>query len=227
MANNENFEGFGADFANDYTNAQDYVPGEKPGALPPGAYVLEIKTAHMESTQSGKRYLALYFDIAEGECEGYYQAVWEYEKKYDKPEEGKKAKWKGVFKIWMPNKADGEDKYKSSMSRFKGAITAINNSNPTKPPINPAVSFGSADFMKKLVGGAFGEKEWEYEGRTGWKTECRWLADADKVREGKVNTPEKLPLKDKPAPAANSNSNNGDGDLSDYAEIISDGGLPF
>lgn len=223
MVNNEIFEGFGADFATDYNNADVIVPGEKPGTLPPGAYVLEIKGAHMEQTMNGKKYLALYFDIAEGECAGYYQAMWEYEKKWDNPATGKKAKWKGIFKIWLPSKADGDEKYKSSMSRFKGCITAINQSNQTKPAIDPAVHFGSADFINKFVGGAFGEKEWEYNGKTGWKTECRWLADVEKVREGNINTPEKLPLKEKPAPAISNSSD----DLSEYSDIISDGSLPF
>ena len=222
MVNNENFNWLGAEFANDYANADTIAPGEKPGALPPGAYVLEIKTAHMEQTRNDKKYLALYFDIAEGECAGYYQAMWEYEKKFDNPEKGKKAKWRGVFKIWMPCKDDGGEKYNSSMSRFKGCITAINTSNQTKPPINPAVSFGSADFIGKLVGGAFGEKEWEYDGRTGWKTECRWLADVEKVRDNKVKTPERLPLKDKPTTVESTNTDS----FAEY-EQLSDGDMPF
>jgi hypothetical protein len=216
------FEGFGADFAKDYDDAKAIAYGDKPGALPAGTYILEIKNAKMRDTQNGKRYLALLFDIAEGECEGYYHALFEYEKKFDSAEEDKKAKWKGIFKIWMPDKADGEEKYKSAMSRLKAAITAINTSNQTKPPITPANGWGEEDFKGKLVGGAFGEKEWEYLGRTGWKTECRWLADIEKVREGKVNTPEKLPLKSKPETKKEDNE-----DLSGYSDIISENDLPF
>lgn len=213
-----NFECFGAD----YDDAKAIAYGDKPGTLPAGAYVLKIKNAKMRDTKNGNRYLALLFDIAEGECEGYYRALFDYEKKFDSVEEDKKAKWKGIFRIWMPNKEDDVERYKSSMSRLKAAITAINNSNQTKPPINPAKGWGEEDFKDKLVGGAFGEVEWEYLGRTGWKTECRWLADIEKVREDKVNTPEKKPLKNKPQNIEEEND-----DLSGYKDIISEDDLPF
>ena len=39
----EKFEGFGADFAKDYDDAKAIAYGDKPGALPAGAYALKIK----------------------------------------------------------------------------------------------------------------------------------------------------------------------------------------
>lgn len=217
---NETFEGLGAD----YENASICTSGEKPAELIPGAYILGLKTAHMETLDSGKRKLVLYFDICEGEYTGYYNALYEYEKKFDNQSEGKKAKWKGTLDIWMPDKKDGEELYKSSMSRFKAAITAINSSNPGKPEINPKVKFGSADFMNKIVGGAFGEVEWYFDGRSGWKTKCRWLADAGKVRDGKVTIPNKLQNKNR---IKDEEEMDASPDMSDYEEIISDGDLPF
>ena len=219
MANNEIFGGFGADYDNASVNT-----GNAPQKIEPGAYVLQIKTAHLETVGEGKKKIVLYFDIAEGDYAGYYAALYAYEKGFDNPEKGKKAKWKGTFDIWWPDREADDDKYKSAMSRLKAAITCINESNPTRPPINPAVSFGSADFINKYVGGAFGAVEWYWEGKTGWTTKCRWLAKLDDVRAGKVTTPEPKENENKTSVAAPATP---EADLSGYKEIINDGDVPF
>lgn len=219
MMNNETFAGFGEAYTNAHAES-----GTKPEAIIPGAYVGKILSAHLEQTSKGKKYIRVYFDIAEGDFEGYYDALYKYASQYDKPEEGKKAKWGGVFDIWWPNPADGEDRFNSSMFRLKAAVACINNSNPTKPPINPAVGFGTADFIGKYIGLAMGSVEWEFAGRSGWKAKCRYFCNADDVREGKAKTPAPKPLNKGVPPVQPVQPSNV---LAEYNDILSDGSLPF
>lgn len=190
----------------------------KPEEPKPGAYILLIKGAKKETTSDGKNKIVIGFDIAEGEYAGYYQALYSYESGFDKPEEGKKAKWKGTFDIWWPDKNDPAH-FNASVSRLKAAITCINNSNPTRPPINPAVGLNLADFKGRYVGGAFGKVEWYFNGNSGWKVKVRWLASVDDVRAEKVKTPPDKPNPNKPAITETV-------DISAY-ETIADDGMPF
>ena len=49
----------------------------------------------------------------------------------------------------------------------------------------------------KTVGVLFRNREWEYNGKTGWSTECCALACVGDIRDGNFKMPKDKPLKEK------------------------------
>ena len=96
-----------------YDEAQAYT-GEGM-SLPAGCYVCEILGA-IEENYNGRERFVMQFDIAEGECKGFYQQQFKAAK-----ERNVSAKYKGEYRQVM----DG-----SSVPFFKGLITSIEKSNP-------------------------------------------------------------------------------------------------
>ena len=74
----------------------------------------------------------------------------------------------------------------------------------------------------KQIGVLFRSEEWEYNGKTGWKTQPFKLIDVARIREGKFKVPKEKPLKKEQAKAISS-----DDFLDNGGEIISDSDLPF
>lgn len=211
----EVFDGFGTD----YETARASTGGGKPDGLLPGGYVLRIIGAKMNQTRSGKKKLDLAFDICEGIADGYYRQLHDYQLQFDKD-----AKWKGVFTLWWPDKNGDKELYERNLSAFKAAVTAINDSN--QQPIDVQHKFTSDDFRGKLVGGVFGEVEWEFNGSYGWRTECRWLRSVDAIRSeqfGGIPKRKPHPSHQNATPPANAAL----GDISEFAEILSDSDIPF
>lgn len=202
--------------------------GNKPKEIVPGAYVLKISNAKIERYSAESVAIKLAFDIEEGEYKGYYGKLYEYNKSGQYAEN---AKWKGTFSLFYPTSSDPEMKKKETAS-FKRAITAINDSN--KSQIDPTKKFNLDAFKGKIVGGAFGLVDWEWNEKSGTKCECRWFVSADRVRAGEVDIPSHKGYKgaapktqnaaqptESTAPAQQS------GDLGDFEEILSDGDIPF
>lgn len=202
--------------------------GSKPKDIEPGAYVLKIKAAKLEryTKNGGGMAIRLAFDIADGEFSGYYQALYDYNKSGQYAEN---AKWKGVYSIWVPVKKDDEDQYKKDVASFKRAITAINDSNPGKA-IDPSKKINLDVFKGKLVGGAFGLVDWEYNGKEGTRCECRWLVGVDRVKEGSVDTPKHKCLRGAEPKATTSTEQPASAPAdasSDFVEILSSDEVPF
>lgn len=200
--------------------------GSKPKDIEPGAYVLKIKAAKLEryTKNGGGMAIRLAFDIVEGEFSGYYQALYDYNKSGQYAES---AKWKGTFSIWVPVKKDDQEQYKKDVASFKRAITAINDSNPGKP-IDPSKKLSLDEFKGKLVGGAFGLVDWEYNGKEGTRCECRWLVGVDRVHAGSVDTPKHKGIRGAEPKAYTAAASTGSAadDLS-VVEILSDDEVPF
>lgn len=203
--------------------------GNKPKELIPGAYVLKITNAKVERFSASKAAIKVMFDIDEGEFKGYFGKLYEYNCSGQYKEQ---AKWKGVFNIWLPQSGVDEEQHKKDIASFKRAITAINDSNPQK--IDPSQRFSTDSFKGKKVGGAFGLVDWEWDGKSGTRCECRWLVGADRVRSGDVETPAHKGLKgaapvSATAPAQATSDNTASEQLTGMEdfEVISDGDIPF
>lgn len=204
--------------------------GSKPKEIVPGGYVLRIANAKTEHRDANTVIIKLMFDIEEGEYKGYYKALYDYNKSGQYAEQ---AKWKGILNIWYPVDNGDPERFKKDVANFKRTITAINDSNPGKKAINPESKFSTDDFKGKLVGGAFGLVDWEYNGKSGTRCECRWFVGIDHIKAGDFQIPNHKPMKGKepmsqtetapattnPAPAQSISN--------DFEEILSDGDIPF
>ena len=152
-------------------------------ALPAGGYVAKIVKAE-EAHYDWGNMLLIYFDIAEGEHKGHFKT------QYD-GQQGEDKKWKGVYRQSVP-KDDGSDKDEWSKRSFNNAIWAIEESNT-----GYHWDWNEASLKGKTVGVLFRNREWEYNGKTGWTTECCALTDVTSIREGKFRIPKDKPLANK------------------------------
>lgn len=143
--------------------------------LPAGGYVLVIKNAEEISFDGGRK-LRLSVDIAEGEHKGFYAENYRSQQAEDK-------KWKGYYDAFVP-KEDGSEKDAWTASAFKSAIIAIEESND-----GYHWDWDEKKLKGKIVGGVFGNKEYEVNGNRGFYTDCRYLISADDIRAGKFTLP--------------------------------------
>lgn len=179
-----------------YETAQAYTSFEK---IKPGAYVVKIQSAEEVEGQYGSR-LNLVFDIAEGDFANYYTEQY-------KSSNFENAKYKGNFAIFLP-KEDGSEQDEKTLRRLKTSIGIIEDSNP---------GFHWDWDEKKLsglvVGMTFQDKEWNYNGKTGFTAQPYGLATVYDVREGKIKTPE-------PKTSSGTSQNS-------FKEVDDNGDLPF
>ena len=173
--------------------------------LPPDGYVCRIMGAR-EVTYQGREgafsRLEISLDIAEGEHTGYYADDY-------KAQSGEDRRWRGVLRLYVPSD-DGSERDEFSKRRFKGAMEAVEDSNP-----GYRWDWNEAGLKGKVVGCLFRREEWEWDGRTGWSTRPFKFLDAALVRERRFRVPE-----DRPLPGAASSLS-----VSDLKE--SDEELPF
>lgn len=151
--------------------------------LPVGGYVCRIIKARVETTKNGGEMLVIAFDIAEGEQQGFYK------RDFDNQETDKK--WRGVFRIFLPNPDDyGSERYTKATSGYKGFITCVEDSNePYK------FDFQEKSLANKLIGLLFGYEEWEWNGRNGMSVKPQRPRSAKAIREGKFKIPNIKTLK--------------------------------
>ena len=132
------------------------------------------------------------FDIAEGEQKGFFDRQYKA-----MPDEYKK--WKGTYRLNIPQqKGDTEDdinKYKRSLGFFKAQIEAFNKSNNIN--IDCSKEWDASVLKNKTVGAVFGNKEWEYNGKTGWFTNCDHLISVQNISDDNFKIPADKPLKTK------------------------------
>ena len=149
--------------------------------LPAGGYVAKVQAAMVENTDYGER-LVVYFEICEGDYRGFFQKDFDAQTQEDK-------KWRGVYRMYLP-KEDGSEKDGWSKKTLGGVIWSFEQSNP-----GYHWDWNEAGLKDKLVGVLFRNKEWEFNGNTGWTTECCFLTDVDSIRQETFRTPKDKPLK--------------------------------
>lgn len=164
---------------NNWNNVKPATMGDGT-KLPAGGYVCKIKQAKVEQKhrQDKTTYemLSIAFDIYEGDYAGFFEDQYRESTYSDK-------KWKGVIRQMIPAD-DGTDKDERIKSFFKGAITAIEESNP-----GYHFNFDERTLTDKLVGIIFREEEYDYEGRQGMAVKPFVMMDSHKVLAGEFTVP--------------------------------------
>lgn len=199
-----------------YDEAQAYT-GESM-QLPKGKYVCSIVQVATQTSQNGNEQFVILFDIAEGEHKDFYKKAFEAAK----AQNGKNAKWKGVFKQNMDGKGT---------SWLKGIITSIERSN------NFTFQWDKEGNEKTLVGKKFGgifrRRQFEAnDGTTPFVTELWRIRSVAGLDEAEVPEDELLPggvqsgSRPSPEDAAPPSFTDSDGFVS-IPEGAGDEGIPF
>lgn len=174
--------------------------------LPAGGYICEIKTAKVEEYQGGKfSSLVMAIEVIEGDYKGFWKKDFDNNTNEDK-------KWRGRFAISIP-KDDGSEMDAWTKRTFNNFIWAVQESNP-----GYEWNWDEKTLKGKKIGILYREREWEYNGNTGWTTEAGGAISVDDCRNGKFK-----PLK--PKPLKNKVNTSGSGTVA--AEEEDDDGLPF
>lgn len=157
---------------NGYESAQAYSDTER---LPVGGYVLKIMDVKYQTNDWGDVIL-LFFDIAEGEQKDFFAANYKAQAWEDK-------KWKGTYRLHVP-KDDGSEQDNWTMRRFKTVLGAFEDSNS-----GYHWNWDEQTLKGKLIGALFNNKEYEFNGRHGFFTNCHSLVTVEKIRSGKFEIP--------------------------------------
>ncbi|MCD8207066.1 MAG: hypothetical protein LUD72_03915, partial [Bacteroidales bacterium] len=147
---------------------------------PAGAYVCKIYKVEIKGNDKGDQWLALDIDIDDGPFEAFYGDLYNNSTLPDK-------KWGCVFRIFIP-KNDGSDRDDWTKSRFKGFITAVEESNE-----GYKWDWNEQGLVTKRFGCAFRNEPWHYDGRSGWKARPYIVSSVQAVLDGKVKTPKAKP----------------------------------
>lgn len=167
---------------NGYNETQAYTDGMK---LPPNGYVLKILNVKIEDGKNGNSdQMVISYDVEEGEFKGFYQKQYSSQTSEDK-------KWKGSTRLWLP-KDDGSESDEWTKRKFKTFIVSVEDSNE-----GFHWDWDENKLKGKIVGGVFNEKEWEYNGNSGFFTNLHHFAAADKIRKNDFKIPEPTYLKNK------------------------------
>ena len=136
--------------------------------LPAGGYVCKIVSVE---DVTAKDYLALVFDIAEGERKGFYSDEW-----------GQNHPFAHRFVL----------SYKeSALGMFKGRMKAIDDSNGTEFVKEAVVGLKEQELVGKLVGLVIGYEEYISDrGEIRQRSYVKSVLPVDKIRKGEYKVPE-------------------------------------
>lgn len=191
---------------NGYDKAKAYTESER---LPVGGYVCKILNVEYQANDrlGYSDQIVLSFDIAEGDYKGFYMDNYKSQDSEDK-------KWKGTYRIYVP-KDDGSEKDGWTMRKFKTDMVAFELSNE-----NYAWDWNEQSLKGKLVGIVFQNKEYSYNGKTGFFTSAHHLASVEQIHSGKFKIPADK-LLDKPS------SSSGGADWMNVPDNVDSDELPF
>lgn len=144
--------------------------------LPVGGYVLKIMEAKEVENDWG-RTLVISFDIAEGEHKDFFA------KNYI-TQQGELKKWKGTYRRLNIPKDDGSEKDVWTKKRFNTFIVDVEEANP-----GYHWDWDERKLKGKIIGGIFNNKEYDFNGRHGFYTDCHSLVSVEKIRSGKFEIP--------------------------------------
>lgn len=142
--------------------------------LPAGLYEAKIIQAKVEKTLKGDDVLVLAYDIAEGEEKDFFK------RDFDSRATDPNRKWRGIFRIFLPRE-DGSDQDERNKKNLGTAIWAIEDSND-----GFHFDWDERHLVGKAVGINVRNKEYDFNGITGWTTECGKLESIKDIREGTV-----------------------------------------
>lgn len=168
---------------NGYSQAQatNFTNVELP-KLAPGGYVLAVQAVKIEDTQWGPR-LAFKFEIAEGEQKGFFGKLYAAT-----PKDWGDVKWKGTYRLKIPQNTGDAEKYAKSLGFFKSQLEAFEQSNPGLK-INADGDWDEQMLARRYVGAIFNEKEYDWNGKTGFFTQCKRFVSVNDIRTGNFTVP--------------------------------------
>lgn len=169
--------------------------------LPAGAYVCEIKSARVEEYSGGFSSLVLAIEVVEGQYAGFWKRDYDGNDRDDR-------KWRGTYRVSIP-KDDGSEQDNWTKRIFNNFIWAIQDSNP-----GYFWNWDEKTLKGKKLGVLYRNREWEFNGNSGWTTEAAGSVSVTDVREGTYRLPKDKPLKAKAQVPA-------------FTEEPDDGDLPF
>ena len=176
--------------------------------LPKGAYILKFLSAREEANKnSSGSHLAIAFDIAEGEYQGFYKKAFDNDTREDK-------KWPNDAVIYINCPEDNSEQW--VVDNFNKFMTAVEDSNE-----GYHWGWDESTLKNKLVGAKFCIEQSEYDGKIYDHTKAKWFIAAKKIRDGKYG---KLP-NDKLITA--SVANDGPTDFMNIPDNITDEEIPF
>lgn len=143
--------------------------------LPAGGYVAKIISARVDETRFGDR-LVVAFDIAEGDYRDFFKRDYDSNPVEDK-------RWRGVYRLNIPAD-DGSEHDEWRKRTFNNFAFALEDSNK-----GYSWDWQEDKLKGKLFGVLFRNKEWSFNGRSGWTTEACSATDAKSIREGKFKIP--------------------------------------
>ena len=152
--------------------------------LPAGNYIVKVLKAEEQTTTDNRMYIVLSFDVVEGEYKDFFRKDYNgQDPSFGVP------KWRGTFRLWEPT-GDGTERDGWAKRKFNNMIACVEESNP-----GYHWDWNEAGLKGKAIGAMFRDKEWKFDGKTGWTTECGALCSVDDIRNGRAK-----PLKSKPLP---------------------------
>ena len=145
--------------------------------LPKGAFVIKILNIKEEANKNNSgSHLAIAFDIAEGEYQGFYKKAFDNDTREDK-------KWPNDAVIYINCPEDNSEQW--VIDNFNKFITAVEDSNE-----GYHWGWDEKTLKNKLVGAKFYIEQSEYNGMIYDHTKAKWFIAAQKIRDGKYG---KLP----------------------------------
>lgn len=173
-----------------YNEVNAAMPGEFV-QIHAGGYVCKVFNAQiMNSKNTNKPMLVLFLDIAEGDFQGHFKAAADRVKNFDTSKQWDNS---GIYRQPLFSNDNKVAPF------LKGLLTCFEKSNPNLK-LNLA-NFETSALRGCLCGFVFGEKEWEYNGKTGISVVPRFPRSVDDIREGKFTVPELKKLQNNSAPA--------------------------
>lgn len=185
--------------------------------LEKGAYVCNIKKAEESvARESGKPMLRVAIDIAEGEFKGYYKEKYDWMLKSN-PD----SKWKGIAMTMV--ELDNGDTHPN----FKNFVECVKESNAG---YEPTWGDNFCEGLKgKKVGVVFHNKEWNFNGRSGWTVQPEFghFIPVSKVNDYDVSSIKDVPLDRLKVETAPAYQNDTTGGIPDGFEVIPEDDVPF
>lgn len=179
-------------------------------ALPAGGYVAKILGVKIQDYSWGS-VLVLMFDVCEGEYRDFFTKKYRNNDREDK-------KWSGNYRLTIPK--EGDQYYDTNKKMFGNAMWAVEASNS-----GYHWDWNEQGLVGKQIGVIFRNREWDYNGSTGWTTECGAVTSTENIKTGNFKVPKDRPLKrdssDSSAPSFNASP------ASNFEDIPADEDLPF
>lgn len=177
--------------------------------LPKGGYIAKILDCKEEG-KNGYSWLAISFDISEGEHKGHFAEQYRANTNENK-------KWRGTYNAFIPD--ESSQYYEDNLNKFKTMMANIEESNP-----GYHWDWDETKLKGKTVGVIFGEKEFETEnGDVIIITECRGIRSVECIKNSKFKMPNLKTLGNAPSVKA-ATQNTG---FTSLGVVDSDDDLPF